>query len=126
MGMKKLVIPGRLPGLNEAFEAARTNRHIEAKTRNSFESLIVWSAKRCLNGWKPSGAVILHYTFYEPNKRRDKDNIAGYAMKLIQDSLVKAGYLRGDGWQYIDNFTFAWAVDKSRPRVEVDIEEVER
>lgn len=124
MGMKKLVIPGRLPGLNEAFEAARTNRHIEAKTRHDFENLIVWSAKRCLNGWKPKGAVVLHYTFFEPNRRRDKDNIAGYAMKLIQDGLVKAGYLRGDGWQHIENFTFAWAVDKSRPRVEVDIEEV--
>lgn len=122
--MKKLVIPGRLPGLNEAFNAARTNKHIEAKTRHEYENLIVWSAKRCLNGWRPSGPVILHYTFFEPNKRRDKDNIAGYAMKLIQDSLVKAGYLRGDGWAYIDNFTFRWGIDKKMPRVEVEIEEV--
>lgn len=122
--MKKLIIPGRLPGLNEAFEAARANKHLEAKTRREYENLIVWSAKRCLNGWKPSGPVILHYTFFEPNKRRDKDNIAGYAMKLIQDSLVKAGYLRGDGWQYIENFDFTWAVDRSRPRVQVEIEEV--
>ena len=123
--MKKLVIPGRLPGLNEAFEAARRNKYIEAKTRHEQESTIIKCAKLCLNGWRPKGTVILHYTFYEPNKRRDKDNIAGYAMKLIQDSLVKAGYLRGDGWQYIENFDFTWAVDKSRPRVEVDIQEVE-
>lgn len=122
--MKKIVIPGRLPGMNEAFEAARTNRHIEAKTRHDFENFIILCAKRCLNGWKPTGPVVLHYTFVEPNRRRDKDNVAGYAMKLIQDSLVKAGYLRGDGWKYIENFTFSWAVDKSRPRVEVDIEEV--
>lgn len=125
MGMKKLVIPGRLPGMNEAFEAARTNRHIEAKTRHDFENFIILCSKRCLNGWKPKGPVVLHYTFVEPNRRRDKDNVAGYAMKLIQDSLVKAGYLVGDGWAYIENFTFSWAVDKSRPRVEVDIEEVQ-
>lgn len=120
----KLTIPGRLPGLNEAFGAARTNRHVEANTRRSFENLIIMCAKRDLRKWHPSGAVILHYRFYEPNKRRDKDNVAGYAMKLIQDSLVKAGYLRGDGWQYIENFDFAWAVDKARPRVEVELEEI--
>ena len=122
--MKKLVIPGRLPGLNEAFNAARTNRHIEANQRRAFENHIVWCAKRCLNGWRPKGAVILHYTFYEPNKRRDKDNVASYAMKLTQDALVKAGYLRGDGWNEIENFTFAWRVDKKTPRVEVELEEV--
>lgn len=119
----KLTIPGRLPGLNEAFDAARTNRHIEAQTRRSFENLIIMCAKRDLRKWHPRGAVILHYRFYEPNRRRDKDNIAGYAMKLIQDSLVKAGYLGGDGWQYIENFDFAWAVDKAKPRVEVELEE---
>lgn len=123
--MRKLIIPGRLPGLNEAFDAARRNKHVEAKTRHSFENFIIWHAKRCLNDWKPKPPVVLHYTFYEPNKRRDKDNVAGYAMKLIQDSLVKAGYLRGDGWACIDNMTFAWAVDKKRPRIEVEIEEKE-
>lgn len=121
-----MVIPERLPGLNEAFNAARTNRQIEAGTRHRFENLIIMYAKRCLKGCKPKPPVILHYTFYEPNRRRDKDNIAGYAMKLIQDGLVKAGYLRGDGWQYIENFTFSWAVDKSRPRVEVEIEEFKK
>lgn len=121
--MKILIVPGRLPGLNEAFEAARRNKHVEAKTRREYENLIVWSAKRCLNGWRPKGQVVMHYTFYEPNRRRDKDNIAGYAVKLIQDSLVKAGYLRGDGWQYIEGYTLSWAVDKSRPRIEVIIEE---
>lgn len=122
--MKKLIILGRLPGLNEAFEAARRNKHIEANTRREYENLIIYSAKRSLRGWKPSGPVILHYTFYEPNRRRDKDNVAGYAMKLIQDALVKAGYLRGDGWNYIENFTFTWAVDAKRPRVEVEMEEI--
>ena len=110
--------------MNDAFTAARTNRHIEAKTRRQYEQFIIWSVKRCLGGWKATRPVILHYTFYERDRRRDKDNVAGYAMKLIQDSLVKAGTLRGDGWGYIENFTFAWAVDKKTPRIEIEIEEV--
>jgi len=117
----KFVIQGRLPGLNEAFYAARKNRYIEANTRHKYENLIIICAKRDLRKWRPKGPVILRYTFYEADKRRDKDNVAGYAMKLTQDALVKAGYLNGDGWADIANFSFSWMVDKARPRIEVEI-----
>lgn len=122
--MKRIIIPGRLPGLNDAFNLARTNRQIEAKERRKNEDFIIFCIRRYLRGWRAKGPVILHYTFIEPNRRRDKDNIAGYARKLIQDSLVKAGTLKGDGWNYIENSTEAWGVDKAHPRVLVDIEEV--
>lgn len=91
--------------------------------RKKNEKQIIWYINRCLNGWKARGPVILHYTFYEPDRRRDKDNIIGYALKLIHDSLVKSGHLPDDNWRYIQNFTFAWAVDKTRPRIEIEIEE---
>lgn len=81
------------------------------------------SAKRGLKKWKPNEAVFIHYHFFEPNVRRDKDNVSGYAVKLIQDSLVKARYLKNDGWSQIVNFDYTWAVDKNRPRIEVEIEE---
>ena len=122
--MRKLVIPGKLPGLNEAFGYARTNKHKEAAERREAERTIMWAAKGCLRGFKAKGPVVLHYHFYEPNKRRDKDNIAGYAMKLIQDSLVKGGYLDGDGWRHIENFDFSWHVDNKIPRIEVELEEL--
>ena len=123
---RKLLIPGRLPGLNEAFGAARRGKYIEAKLRNQYEALIIYCAKRCFNGWKPNGKVFLHYHFFEQDRRRDKDNIAGYGMKLIQDSLVKAGVLGGDGWNYIEGFDFVWDVDRKNPRIEVIIEECEK
>ena len=56
-------------------------------------------------------------------ERRDKDNVASYAMKLIQDALRKIGYLSGDGWNQIENFDFEWDVDKKNPRIEVEIQE---
>lgn len=116
-------IPGRLDGLNEAFGAARSGKHIEAKMRNRSEELIMWCIRRDLRKWKPKPPVVLHYRFFEKDKRRDKDNVSGYACKLVQDSLVKAGVLAGDGWNYIEGFDFTFAVDKKNPRIEVDIEE---
>lgn len=120
----KFTIPGRLPGINESFNEARKNKYIEASNRRKYEEYIGWNLKRDLGKWKPNEPVILHYHFFEENRRRDKDNVAGYAMKLIQDSLKNNGYLSGDGWNQIENFDFEWDVDKNNPRIEVEIEEV--
>ena len=120
----KFTIYGRLPNLNDAVNAARKGKYIEASFRKKYEEIIAWSAKRDLKNWKPTEPVILHYRFYEENKRRDKDNVASYAMKLIQDALRDSGYLSGDGWNQIDNFDFKWFVDKENPRIEVEIEEI--
>ncbi len=126
--MRAFTIYGKLPGLNDAFGNARNGtRHgynTEARQRRECEEEIIASARRGLKRWKAQGPVVLHYTFYEPNRRRDKDNIAGYACKLIQDALVKGGFLRNDAWKDIENFDFAWGVDKAKPRIEVRIEEV--
>jgi Holliday junction resolvase RusA-like endonuclease len=62
----------------------------------------------------------MEYTWYEPNRKRDKDNIA-FAKKFCQDALVKSGTLANDGWAEIDGFTDTFEVDKRRPRVEVKI-----
>ncbi len=63
----------------------------------------------------------IRYTFYEPNKRRDKDNIAGFAHKVIQDALVSCRVLKDDGWDYITGFSDDFKVDKKEPRIEVTL-----
>lgn len=122
--MKKLVIPGRLPGLNEYIAAERQHRQKAAKLKREAEDRVLWCARSCLRGWKARGPVVMRYTWYEPDRRRDKDNISGYGRKLIQDALVKGGYLHNDGWADIIGFSDVFAVDKKRPRVEVEIEEI--
>lgn len=67
--------------------------------------------------------VSLVFSWYEPNKKRDKDNIA-FAKKFILDSLVKSRILQGDGWKYVDGFSDKFYVDKNSPRVEVEMLEV--
>jgi hypothetical protein len=87
------------------------------------EEAVIWSAKASLRGKIPT-PCIMHYTWFEPNRKRDKDNISAFGRKVIQDALVKARYLPGDGWAHIESFTDDFAVDKLHPRIEVTFEEV--
>ena len=93
---------------------------IDARSRTG-KPLIVTTNLSLADLQNPSS---LGYTWIEPNRRRDKDNIA-FAKKFIQDSLVHAGVLQNDGWKHIEHFTDDFAVDPKNPRVEVVIEEFE-
>ena len=65
----------------------------------------------------------MRYLWVEKNRRRDKDNISSFGRKVIQDALVKMGVLRNDGWENIEGFSDNFAVDKGKPRIEIEIEE---
>lgn len=119
----KLVIKGRLPGLNDLISAERTNRYRAAKLKRDAEDLVKWSAKASLRGKIPTPTT-MHYFWYEPNRKRDKDNISSFGRKVIQDALVKGGYLKNDGWNDIHGFTDEFGVDAKNPRIEVIFEEV--
>ena len=64
----------------------------------------------------------VHITFvwHEPNKRRDKDNVA-FAKKFILDALQKAGRLKNDNNKYVKGFTDKFVYDGTEG-VEVHIE----
>ena len=116
----KLVIPGRLPGLNDYIKAERGNKYVAAKIKRETEAMIVLAIRSKLRGARFHAPVTMHYCWYEPNTRRDKDNIS-FARKFVQDALVGAGVLQGDGWKHIDGFTDRFFVDANIPRVEVTI-----
>lgn len=122
----KLVIPGSLPGLNEYIEAERTHRQKGAAMKRQAQHTVELCAKTQLREFRPIGPVWMEYTWYERNKRRDKDNISSLGRKVIQDGLVKAGILENDGWKQIEGFSDRFGVDEKRPRVEVEIIEVDR
>ena len=69
--------------------------------------------------------VFLLFTFYEQDRRRDRDNVASYARKVIQDALVKAGTLEDDGWDYVTGYLDRFEVDKKNPRIVVEFIEQE-
>lgn len=118
----KLVIPLTFPGLNDYINAERTHRQKAAKMKKQYQDAVML----CIRSQRlPTfdGPVYMYYTWVEKDRRRDKDNIAAFGRKVIQDALVKAGVLKNDGWANIVGFSDAFEVDKKRPRVEVEIVE---
>lgn len=120
----KLIVPGTLPGLNEYIAAERDHRQKCAKLKRDAQWIVEICAKRQLRGFRPAGPVYMKYTWHERNRRRDKDNISSFGRKVTQDALVKTGALENDGWAQIEGFSDEFFVDVKRPRVEVEIMEV--
>lgn len=121
----KLIIPGRLPGMNEYIDAERRNRYAAAKIKTTSMDTVIKAARTSLGDWAAEASVRMDYLWIEPNMRRDKDNVSSYGRKIIQDALVEGGYLPNDGWRNVDGFSDSFAVDAENPRIEVTITEIE-
>jgi Holliday junction resolvase RusA-like endonuclease len=125
-----LTIDGTLPNLNDYLAAERqtirrggrfTTKGNDLKQTN--QEYVIYHIRQQLKAIHITSPVYLKYCFYEPNRKRDKDNISAFAHKVIQDALVKAGVLDNDGWANITGFCDAFNVDKIKPRIEVIIVE---
>ena len=119
----KIIIKGRLDGLNEYTLANRNNRFGGAKMKGNNEMLI--SAQLPKLEEPITGKVFIVFCWYEANSRRDPDNIA-FAKKFILDAMVRRHILKGDSQRYIYGFHDMFAIDPDNPRVEVIIREVRK
>ena len=118
-----LIIHARLPSRNEAENKARTHWSCGASLKKDATQLVALCAKQ--QKIAPySGRVRLNCSFFEPNKKRDADNVFA-GVKYILDGLVQAGVLPNDSRKYVEEIAFAVKVDKQNPRVEVEIGEEE-
>lgn len=120
-----LVINGRLPGMNDFIKAERTNRYKGAEFKKQHQKTVEWHIKQQLRNVHISRKVRLFYMFYEQNRKRDLDNICGFAHKVVQDALVQCRVLKNDGWSEIGGFNDVFAVDAEHPRIEILIIEEE-
>lgn len=119
----RLVIPRRLPCLNDYTKANNKHRLSASEMKKDTQQHITDHIILCK--LKPiNSKVIIHFTWVEKNKKRDKDNIA-FAKKFIQDALVNYGILNNDGWRNIEGFTDKFGIDPISPRVIVDFEIIE-
>jgi len=120
MNMIKFIIYTRYPSLNEYTSANRSNKYKGSSMKRSCQHeayLAIRQAKL-----KPIGKypIRLKITWYEPNKRRDIDNIV-YAVKWIADSLVEAKIIPDDSQKYIVGIENHVLVDSNNPRIEVEL-----
>ena len=127
----RLIISGRLSDLNDYLKAERqtyrqgnffTTKGNELK--KDTQEFVIWQIRQQLKDLHIKRPVILKYDFYEPNKKRDLDNISAFAHKVIQDSLVLTEVLENDGWKNISGYVDQFYHDKDNPRIEVTIVEV--
>lgn len=120
-----ITIPFPLPGLNEYIKAERAHRQKGAAMKRQWQRSVALALRRQLRG-PLREPVTMHYTWYERDRRRDKDNISAFGRKVIQDALVRDLHaLKNDGWSNIEGFSDRFQVDKHRPRVEIEIAEAE-
>ena len=125
MAEYRLVVNGRLPGLNEATAANRTMAIVGAKQKHEAQNLVITAIYRQLGRVRIAKPVSISCEWIEKNRRRDPDNISSFGLKIILDALVKTKVLADDGWDEIISFQHSFSVDKKRPRIEILITEVE-
>ena len=115
-------IHARLPDLNDYIAACRTHPQAGAKMKKTAQTTCEFWIKMIHKSYgdarfeKP---VWITYRFYDKNRRRDKSNVAAFAIKVIEDALVTQGVLIDDGWKYIDGIEESFAVDSDHPRISV-------
>nr|DAQ16229.1 MAG TPA: Endodeoxyribonuclease RusA [Caudoviricetes sp.] len=120
-----LIIAGRLDNMNDYTSACRTNQYKGAKLKQKNENVVKQAIYEQLGRLRIKNPVRMLYRWYEPNKRRDLDNISAFGRKVIQDALVDTRVLQDDGWRYVKGFQDEFYVDKGNPRIEVEIIEDE-
>lgn len=124
--MHKLVYPGKLHSLNEYIAACDSHHKAGGRMKAEDQGKVEWFIRSQLRGVRIKKPVIMRYCWYEPNRKRDLDNISSYGRKVIQDALVHCGVLHNDGWRQIVGFSDRFYVDRKEPRIEVEIIEVEQ
>ena len=113
-------IPGTLPSLNDYTLANRGNRYGGAKMKRDAEA--------CIQPYLPKPVGDLRYPvdievlWVEPTSRRDADNVF-FGIKMILDTMVRAGLLHGDGRRYVRRISHDIITNKENPRVEVEVVE---
>ena len=120
----KFDIEGRLPGLNEMIDAAKKGKgkyQPYSMMKQTYTDMVAWLAKK-LPAYEKAVLVI---TWYEPDRRRDPDNIMA-GQKFILDGLVAAGTIPNDSQKYVRGIMHRFEVDRQNPRVEVEIVDIEK
>lgn len=118
-----LEIAGRFPGLNDIVKAAKKHWAAYAKEKKALTRFveILFRAHGCKPVGKP---CIVRFTWVEPDRRRDLDNITA-GQKFCFDGMVAAGVLPNDGWKWVHGIEHRFAVDKDNPRVIVEVMDAE-
>ena len=119
----RIIIPGKFASLNEFIYANRVRKG-KWYAGDAMKQKDQKKICRYLPHVRFKGKIFIEYNYFEPNAKRDKDNICGYFHKIFQDALVQSGCIENDGWKTIAGMADYFEVDKGNPRIEVIIKEI--
>lgn len=119
--MKQVIIlPFRLPGLNEYTRACRANRYAGATMKKKTQADI----SKHLTGATPvTKPVVISFEWMEKTARRDIDNTS-FGKKFILDALVASGILPDDTRQWVRGFRETFPVGQEE-KITITLEEEE-
>ena len=124
--MNRFVIYGKLPGFNDYTRANRGNKYLANKMKQDIQKnickYIVFGVSMKDLEKVDRYPIGLKIKWYEPNNRRDIDNIT-FGTKFILDSMVCMGIIEDDSRKYVDSIEHVVYTDKENPRIEVEINE---
>lgn len=114
-----VTVEGRMPSLNDYISAERANLY-KAAAMKKRETARVRAAAMQQRAPRFERRVTVRTTFYEPDMRRDADNV-GFARKFVLDGLVAAGVIKDDSRKYVEQCPDRVLTDRARPRVVVEV-----
>ena len=117
----KLVITGRLDGLNQYTLACRGNRYGGNQVKQKNQAVVISEILRQKLTPLNKFPCKLSIKWYEPNLRRDIDNIT-FGVKFILDALVESGIIPDDSQKFVDQIEHQVLLDRKNPRIEVEVE----
>lgn len=122
----------KLPSLNEYIAAERVRLGSKgskfltkgAVMKREWQSYISLFIRRDLKGVWIDNPVVIHYHYFEEDRRRDVGNIHAPCQKFVEDALQDCAIIANDNQKCVVGFTATFDVDKENPRVVVSLEEV--
>lgn len=108
--------------MNKVIATNRYNKYAGNNIKQQNENIVRWSIREAKLDKIENYPVDLKITWYEPNKRRDSDNIHS-AVKFILDALVAENILENDSQKYVRDIKHHTRVDRDNPRIIVEIKE---
>lgn len=123
---KKHVFP--LKGLNELLNGRlynfRTRKyHNPVKAENDKVCLI--AIRKCMSNVKIDKPIRCFFYIYAQDKMHDRGNLSSACEKSFLDALQKANVIRNDGFDDVLDSVFFTELDRTNPRIVVDIEVIE-
>jgi len=123
----RFTIKGALPGMNEVIASAKQHWSKYRVAKHGGMLLACAGIREAKKKKEPlgEGPYAFSFTHFTSDRRKDPDNIAGGAHKIIFDALQDEEVLENDGWKQVASIHDRFFVDKDNPRIEVEIVEVQ-